>query len=384
MKKINVVIYGATGSIGSSTLSVISNNFKSINIEGLTCNTNIRKLIKIAKSYNVRKIGFNERSINSFRKINLNEYEVYNDLSSFHKMISNKTDIIIFGISGISSFDLLIKVLKTGKKVGIANKECIISLGEKLNSLSKKYSTQIVPLDSEHNSIYHLLNKNLGRYSSITITASGGPFLNYNKNQLEKVTVKQAIKHPVWSMGKKISIDSATMINKALEIIEAKYLFNLKNEEINALIHPQAIVHALVNYENGASTAILSKPEMTIPISSLFFKFNKFTPQSHNLDLIKLKKLEFLPVDNKKFPAIRLGHDVMKMGGLAPHVFNYLNELIVKLFIEKKIKFVDIIKLNENNLEKVFYRNSNVTNPKLTDIREINKWIDANIIWKAF
>ena len=191
MKKINVVIYGATGSIGSSTLSVISNNFKSINIEGLTCNTNIRKLIKIAKSYNVRKIGFNERSINSFRKINLNEYEVYNDLSSFHKMISNKTDIIIFGISGISSFDLLIKVLKTGKKVGIANKECIISLGEKLNSLSKKYSTQIVPLDSEHNSIYHLLNKNLGRYSSITITASGGPFLNYNKNQLEKLQLNK-------------------------------------------------------------------------------------------------------------------------------------------------------------------------------------------------
>ena len=383
MKKINVVIYGATGSIGNSTLSIISKNLDKINIEGITCNKNILKLLKIAKSYNIKKIGFNEKSLKNFGKINLNKYEVYNNLSTFHKMITNKTDIIIFAISGINSFDLLIQALKSGKKIGIANKECIISLGEKLNSLSKKYSTHIVPLDSEHNSIYHLLNKRLGKYNSIIITASGGPFLKYSKSELKKVTLKQAIKHPIWRMGKKISIDSATMINKALEIIEAKYLFNLKNEEISAIIHPQAIVHALVNYENGTSTAILSKPDMSIPISSLFFNFNKFTTDIENIDLLKLRKLEFFPIDSKKFPAIKIGHEVIKMGGLAPHVFNYLNELIVNLFLEKKIKFVDIVTLIEVNLEKVFHRNSNVTNPKLTDIKEINKWIDANLYWKV-
>ena len=228
MKKINVVIYGATGSIGKSTLSIISKNLDKINIEGITCNKNILKLLKIAKSYNVKKIGFNEKSIHKLNKSNLNKYEVFNDDTKFYNIISKKTDVIIFAASGLTSLDLLLKILKSGKIVGIANKECIITLGKKFISLSKKFKTKIIPLDSEHNSIYHLLSQNLGKYKSITITATGGPFLYYTKNKLSSVTPQQAIRHPVWNMGSKISIDSATMMNKALEIIEAKYLFNLK------------------------------------------------------------------------------------------------------------------------------------------------------------
>ena len=170
----------------------------------------------------------------------MNKYEIFNDIKHFHKLISKKTDVIIFAISGLSSFDLFLKILKSGKKVGIANKECIISLGKKIIKVSKKYKTEIILLDSEHNSIYQLLKYNFGKYKSITITATGGPFINFNKQQLNNVTLKQAIKHPVWSMGKKISIDSATMMNKAFEIIEAKFLFNLKDHEINSIIHPQA------------------------------------------------------------------------------------------------------------------------------------------------
>ena len=215
------------------------------------------KLCKIAKLYNVKKIGFNEKSLKKNKKLNLKEFEVFNDLSNFDKIISIKTDVIIFAISGLVSLDLLMKILKSGKKVGIANKECIISLGMRFITLAKKYSTEIIPLDSEHNSIYHLLKPDFGKYKTITITASGGPFLNYNKKQMKEVTLRQASKHPVWRMGKKISIDSATMMNKALEIIEAKYLFNLEDNSINAIIHPQAI-HALVNYKNGISTAILT------------------------------------------------------------------------------------------------------------------------------
>ena len=190
---------------------------------------------------------------------------------------------------------------------------------------------------------------------------------------------KSSCKASSMEYGEKISIDSATMMNKALEIIEAKYLFNLKDHEINAIIHPQAIVHALVNYENGISTAILNRPDMRIPISSLFFKFNRYTSEVNLLDLTKYNNLEFIQIDYNKFPAIRLGANVMQMGGIAPHVFNYLNELLVNLFIKKRIKFTDIVKLNEVNLDIIFNKNSNIANPKLKDIKNINNWIDNNI-----
>ena len=379
MKKINTVIFGATGSIGTSALSIISKNTKRINLEGVTCDRNLNKLNVIAKSFNVRKIGFNEDSISKSKDLNLKRYEVFNDVSNFHNIISKKTDIIIFAISGLAALELLLKVLKSGKKVGIANKECIISLGNKINSISKKYNTEIIPLDSEHNSIYHLLKQNLGKYSSITITASGGPFINFSNQELKSVTLNKAVKHPVWKMGKKISIDSATMMNKALEIIEAKYLFNLKDSEINAIIHPQAIVHALINYENGISTAILNKPDMRIPISSLFFEFNKYSNIVNNVDLAKYRSLEFLNINNKKFPAINLGYQVLKMGGLAPHTFNYLNEILVNLFMKKKIKFLDIVKLNKINLNRVFSKNANISNPSIENIKYINNWIDNNL-----
>jgi len=379
MKKINVIIYGATGSIGNSTLSLISKNLKHINIQGVTCDSNLKKLIKIANIYNISKIGFNEKNVNMTKVMNLNKFEVFNDISNFHKIISDDTDIIIFANSGLSSLDLFLQIIKSGKKVGIANKECIITLGKNLSKLSKKYSTQIIPLDSEHNSIFHLLKNDYGQFKSITITATGGPFINYTKDELNKVTLSQAIKHPIWKMGKKISIDSATMVNKALEIIEAKYLFNLMDNEINAIIHPQAIIHALVNYKNGISTAILNKPDMRIPISTLFFKFNEQSYSNNQFDLNKYSNLEFIPIDKKKFPAVSLGLKVMKMGGLAPHVFNYLNEILVDLFMKDKIKFKDIVKYNEENMDKIFAKNSNIRTPKMVDINNINNWIDNNL-----
>ena len=379
MKKINTIIYGATGSIGKSALSIIEKNPELIRIEGVTCNTNVSKLYKIAKKFNVKKIGFNEKSLRNIKKTNFRNLKTFSDCSTFHDMISSKTDVIIYAISGLQSLDLLIRLLKTGKKIGIANKECIISLGYNFNKLSKKYNTEIIPLDSEHNSIYHLLKQNLGNFKSITLTASGGPFFNLNKKLLNKVSVEQAVKHPIWNMGKKISIDSATLMNKALEIIEAKYLFNLDDNQLNAVIHPQAIIHALINYENGVSTAMLNNPDMRIPISSLFFKYNKYSKFNKTFDITKQSKLEFFPIDEIKFPALRLAFQVMKMGGLAPHIFNYLNEKLVHLFMEQKIKFVDIVKLNEINLEKIFSKNSNISKPNLSDMKIINYWIDNNI-----
>ena len=377
MKKINLVIYGATGSIGGSVLSIVRSNRKKFNIQGITCNKNYNKLIKIAEEFNVKKIGINKRIKSTVKE--LNKYHVYEDISTFSDICDNKTDVIIFAISGLAGLDLIHKLCKIGKTIGMANKECIISIGQNLTKLAKKNCSIIVPLDSEHNSIFHLLNNNHGSFESITITASGGPFRKLPLKSFNNISVKQALSHPIWKMGKKISIDSATMVNKALEIIEAKYLFNLEDSQIDAIIHPQAVVHAMVNYKNGITTALLNKPDMRIPISSLFYKFNDYANKTKELNLLEYSKLEFYPINTQRYPAIKLGKEVMKIGGLAPNAFNYLNEILVSYFLKGVIKFADITALNEINLEKIFSKNTNIMSPNLMDIKNINNWIDKNL-----
>ena len=377
MKKINLVIYGATGSIGGSVLSIVRCNKKKFNVQGVTCNKNYNKLIKIAEEFDVKKLGINKRIKSEIK--NLKKYHVYEDISSFSNICDKKTDVIIFAISGLAGLDLIHKLCKIGKTIGMANKECIISIGQNLTKLAKKNCSIIVPLDSEHNSIYHLLNNNHGPFESITITASGGPFRKLPLKSFNNISVKQALSHPIWKMGKKISIDSATMVNKALEIIEAKYLFNLKDSQIDAIIHPQALIHAMVNYKNGVTTALLNKPDMRIPISSLFFKFNDYANKTKELNLLEYSKLEFHAINTKRYPAIKLGKEVMKIGGLAPNAFNYLNEILVSYFLKGVIKFSDITALNEINLEKIFSKNTNIMSPNLMDIKNINKWIDKNL-----
>ena len=378
MKKINIVIYGATGSIGDSALSVIRDNKEKFMLEGITCNKRIKKLNKIANEFCVNKIGYNEKLIKIKPKLN-GDYTYYPDTSDFENLVSKKTDVIIFAISGTQVLDLIIKLIQKGKKIGLANKECIVSFGNNLYDLAKKHSSEIIPLDSEHNSIFHLLNLNLGKLRSITITASGGPFLNFKNSDLKHVTPKQALKHPIWKMGKKISVDSATMMNKALEIIEAKYLFNLKDNQLNALIHPQAIIHGMINYDNGVSTALMYEPDMKVPVSSLFFGFNKFTKKDKYLDLAKLQNLNFIPIDEKKFPAMKLLYEILKMGGLAPHSFSYLNGILVDYFLKGIIKFTDIVDFNAANIELIFKKNKNIMKPSIEDIKNLNIWIDKNI-----
>ena len=377
MKKMNVIIYGATGSIGDATLSVIRRNKSLFNLQGVTCNTKIKKIKKIASEFGVKKIGIGNNI--SYNKDYFKSNKVYLGINKFSEIVDEKTDIIVFAISGIKTLRLITKLCTFGKKIGLANKECIISLGSNLMKLAKKHSSEIFPLDSEHNSIFHLLKNTNDEFKSITITASGGPFLNLSKAQQQKIKLKDALVHPIWKMGNKITVDSATLMNKALEIIEAKYLFNLEINQINAIIHPQSVIHAIVNYSNGISTAILNVPDMRIPISTLFFRFNFNNAKIENIDLIKYKKLEFLNVDEIKFPSINLGYEVIKMGGLAPNCFNYINELLVNNFLRENIKYSDIIELNKINLENVFSKNKNVNNPNIDDVEYINEWIDKNL-----
>ena len=379
MKKKNILIYGATGSIGDSVLSLIRDNKDQFNIIGMTCNQNIKKLSRLAKEFKTKNIG-----IVKFKKeINYKSYfpnnNIFFGLDEFSDLLKKNCDLIILAISGSSILNLALDIAKSGKTVGMANKECIVSLGNIIFDLAQLNKTKIIPLDSEHNSIYQLLNSYKYPYESITITASGGPFLNKKKNDLKNVTVKDALKHPVWNMGKKISLDSATMVNKGLELIEAKYFFNLDVNKIKVLIHPQAIIHGLISFTDSSMISFMSQPDMRIPISNLLFKNKKIMLNDLSLDLSTIKTLNFYNVDDKKFPAVRIAKEVAILGGLAPNGFNYINDKLANLFIKKKIGFLDIVNFNEVTLEKYFAKNSNIKEPSVGDIVEFNRWIDKNI-----
>ena len=374
-----ILLYGATGSVADSVFGIIKKNKHKLNVVSATCNTNYKKLNNLKKKYGIKKIGINDykaakKYISYYGSKNL---FVGND--NFSKLITKDIDIIILAISGLSPINICFDIFKSGKIVGLANKECIVSLGPRLISLAKRNKTKIIPLDSEHNSIFRLLESNKNKFKSITITASGGPFFEKNINFFKNVTPNQALKHPVWRMGKKISIDSATMMNKALEIIEAKYLFNLSNTQINAVIHPESIIHAAINFYDDTAISLLNEPDMKIPISYLFNHKNfksKFENIFHRLDK---KSLTFYKINQKKFPAIKYAYEVLNIGGLAPHIFNYNNEVLVNQFLERKIKFTDIVKFNKIVLNKFFKDNNNISRPTLKDIQNCSIWINKNI-----
>ena len=379
MKKKNILIYGATGSIGDSVLSLVRDNKDEFNVHGITCDHNIEKLSALSKEFNVKNIG-----IASYNKeFNYKKYfpgkKIFFKLDEFRELINDSIDIIIFAISGTAILELSLDVVKSGKIVGIANKECIISLGDIILDTARLNNTKIVPLDSEHNSIYQLLNRNNYLLESITITATGGPFLNKKFEDFKDIKPQEAVRHPIWKMGKKISIDSSTMVNKGLEVIEAKYLFNLDINKINVLTHPQAIIHGFITYKDNSIFSFMSYPDMRIPISNLLFPNKDVDLNDLYLDLAKIGTLNFYEVDEKKFPAIGFAKEVTRIGGLAPNGFNYVNGKLVNLFIKKEIGFLDIINFNIATLEKYFATNSNIKKPTIDDILNFNKWIDENI-----
>ncbi len=378
-----ILLYGATGTIADSVFKIVRNNQSKLKVVAATCNKNFNKLEKLRIKYGIKKIGINNHKFAEKYKT-LYGYSKWDKHllignENFSKLITKDIDVIILAISGLSALYVINDIIKSGKIIGLANKECIISLGPRLILLAKRYKSKIVPLDSEHNSIYRLLESNKNKFKSITITASGGPFFNKDKSFLKNVTPNQAIKHPVWKMGKKISVDSATMMNKALEIIEAKYLFNLHNDQINAVIHPESIIHAAINFFDNTSISLLNEPDMRIPLSYLLKVNNSLEKKENIFQMLDNKSLTFHKINQDKFPAIKLAFKVLEIGGLAPHVFNYNNEILVNHFLRKKIQFLDIVKYNEITLKEFLKCKKNVVRPSLRDIHNCSLWINKNI-----
>jgi 1-deoxy-D-xylulose-5-phosphate reductoisomerase len=345
MKKI--VIFGSTGSIGTTLLNLIKKDKKNFKIELISANKNYKKLIKQAEYFKVKNLIIADKD--SFlkakkiiKKKNINIYNSYDDID---KIFKNKIDYTMSSVSGLSGLNSTMKIIKFTKNIAIANKESIICAWNLIEKELIKHKTNFIPIDSEHFSIWSLIgNTPTCKVDKIIITASGGPFLNHPFNKFDKINIKDALKHPNWSMGKKISIDSATMMNKVFEVIEAKNIFNLDYKKLSILIHSKSYIHAIVKFNNGLTKILVHDTSMKIPIfNSLYLDQNK-TLKSNNLDIKILNNLSLKSPDKKKFPVIKILKYLPRNTSLFETILVTVNDFLVNKFLNKKIKFNDISK----------------------------------------
>ncbi len=363
-----VVLLGSTGSVGKSSLEVIEKNKEKYEVACLVALSNIESIKAQAKRHKKAKI-YIEKSGNKFaskRFINRNE---------LLKLISsNDVDTVIAAISGSDGLDLIHHSILSGKKVLIANKEPLVMAGELLVNEAKEHGAQIIPIDSEHCSVHQSIQgKKENSISKITLTCSGGPFYKLSKSKFKNISLKQALKHPIWQMGQKITIDSSTLMNKALEIIEAKYLFNEDPDKIEAIIHPEGLIHSFVEFCDGTILAAMAIPDMKIPISYGLSYPDTVESHTNKINLQHLKNLSFKTIDPFKFPSIDFAYFALNHEKGMPIILNAANEVAVELFMKNKISFLNIYNLISTTLNYAFKSNMHLTSVSLESILEFNE-----------
>ena len=375
MKK-KIVILGSTGSIGNSTLNVIKKDKKNFDIILLTANNNYKKLIQQAKQFKAKNVLIKNNKFFLKVKRSLKKTKVYSGDISIKKIISSKIDYTMSAIVGVAGLQPTVDAIKFSKVVAIANKESIICGWDILSKEKKKYKTKILPVDSEHFSIMELTkNINDDEIEEIIITASGGPFLNLSKNKLKKVSPSQAVNHPNWRMGRKISVDSANLMNKVFEVIEACKIFNFSFKKYRIMIHPQSYVHSIIRFKNGLIKMVLYNPDMKIPISNILLGQKNFFPDVKKINSELLSRLNFQNVNKKIFPSTNLINKCLKSGYSAPTIVNAANEVLVSLFLSKKIAFLDIVKaINRIFRDKDFKKYARRKPRSIKDIKIIDNW----------
>ena len=382
MKKI--IIFGSTGSIGTSLLNIIKKDKKKFNIELISANKNYKKLIKQAKYFNVKNLVITDR--NSFliaKQINKNKnINIYNDFTSLKKIFNNKkVDYTMSAITGFEGLKATLDIIKFTKIIAIANKESIICGWCLIKKNLDKYKTKFIPVDSEHFSIWSLIeNTKYKNFEKIYLTASGGPFRKLPFNKFKKITPTKALKHPNWSMGKKISIDSATMMNKVFEIIEAKKIFNLKYSQLEILIHPQSYLHAIVKFNNGLTKLLIHDTKMEIPIfNSLYHEENR-NIKSKNLNFDILNNLELKKADVKRYPSIKILKNLTNKDSLFETVIVSANDKLVDLFLRNKIAFNEITTiLLKISKMKEFTKFKTIRANKIEQIVKLNSYVSLKI-----
>jgi len=358
----NIVVLGATGSIGDSTLAIIAKHPDKFNLVAVSGHENIKKLAQICEKFSPKYVV-------------ISNDDFYNDLNplidSFKTEILvgkqgltticqlDEIDSVVAGIVGSAGMQPVIATLEAGKELLLANKEALVVAGDLVMRAARENNATIIPLDSEHNAIFQCLPKNyrIGNtpenIDKVILTASGGPFWNTNSELLANITPQQACAHPNWDMGRKISVDSATLMNKGLEIIEAHWLFNLCVDKIDVHVHPQSIIHSMVCYKDGSVLAQLGEPDMRIPIAYGLGLPQRIESGANLIDLLSSNDLQFYPPNYEKFPCLKLAKEAVETGGAAAAILNYANEVTVDAFLNNKIGFLDIAAINQEVMTRV-------------------------------
>ena len=387
MKK-KIAILGSTGSIGKTLVDIIKQDKKNFEVILLSAEENYKELLKQAKLLNVKNLILTNKD--SFLKIKkytyLKKIKIFNNFDQFEKIFKTKIDYTMSSITGIDGLKPTLDIIKYSKKIAIANKESLICGWALLDKELKKNKTEFIPVDSEHFSLWYALkNIDVDIIEKIYLTASGGPFYRTPLKKIKNVNIKQALKHPNWKMGNKISIDSATMINKIYEVIEAKNIFKIPYSKIDILIHPKSYVHAIIKSKNGLIKIIAHDTTMKIPIFNTLFFNTKKTLKSDNLKINLLNNLKFNSVDYKRYPMIKILKNLTNKHSLYDTVIVSANDALVDLYLKKRIKFIDIQKkLFELIKTSQFLKYKKIYPQKIKDILELNNYVRLKINEKVY
>ncbi len=378
MKK-KIAILGSTGSIGKTTIDIIKKDKHNFEVILLTSNNNYQELIKQAKALNVKNLIINNKKkyLSLKNKFKNKKINIYNNFKSLNKIFKKKIDYTMCAISGLQGLSPTLDVIKFTKHIAIANKESLICGWNLIEKKLKKHNTQFIPVDSEHFSIWSLIksikNNNI---EEIVITASGGPFLKLPISKFKKIKLSSAIKHPNWNMGKKISIDSATMMNKVFEVIEAQRIFNIELKKFKILVHPDSYVHSIIKFNNGITKILVHDTNMKIPIFNTLYQNSNKKLMSKKLNIRKLNNLNFKNIDKKRFPIVNILNYVSKKSSLYETVIVSANDSLVDLFLDGKIKFLDISKyLNIVAKLKEFKKFKRILPTNLNQIIKLSKYV---------
>ena len=351
----NICVLGATGSIGLSTLEVASLHPDKFRVFAISANTNWELMLKLCETHRpAYAVMTDQASAEKLSNKASKEVTVLSGHEALNEIAENKqTDYVMAAIVGSAGMASVLSAANSGKRVMLANKEALVLAGNLLINAAKNSGAEIIPVDSEHSAIFQCLQGGASGLNKVQLTASGGPFLNFSPADLVAVTPEQACKHPNWKMGKKISVDSATMMNKGLEVIEACFLFSLRSPQIEVVIHPQSIIHSLAYFDDGSVMSQLGLPDMRTAISYALSYPERQNSGVRMLDLTKQKPLEFFPPNLESYPCLKLAYEALKEGKSLPGTLNAANEVAVDAFLKGKIGFLDIAKVIEKALERV-------------------------------
>ncbi len=370
VQKRNIVILGSTGSIGLSTLKVVDLYPKLFKVVALTAYSNFKLLEEQVRKYKPAHVAVGEEGLRYFKKAGIKGVKFYSSSDCAHLAALKEVDVVVIGMRGAGALEPFLAAARAGKVIAPANKEALVIAGDLIMREAKKHGARIIPVDSEQSAIFQCLDGQKAPVKRVHLTASGGALLNVPAKQFERMTVKDILRHPRWKMGAKITVDSATLMNKGFEFIEAQRLFGLSVDQIKVVIHPEAIVHSMVEFQDGSILAQLGVTDMRLPIQYALTYPARLPSGLADLDFPCLGQLNFVAPDFKKFPALGLALDVARLGGTMPAVLNAADEEAVEAFLSGDLRFTSIYKV----VEKVTARHKIIKSPGLGDILDADQW----------